>query len=181
MDIVARAKAIILSPATEWTLIEGEPGDVAGLYRSYIAILAAIPPVCRLVGSLLFGTDGLRHGIVSAIVYYLLSLVAIYAVAWIVDALAPTFSGRKDLFSSLKLVGYSFTPGWVAGIFFLIPGLRFLEILGLLLSLYVFYLGVPVMTKAPKDKVLPYTIVALVCGVIAWIIIFWIGHLIIHL
>jgi uncharacterized membrane protein YGL010W len=180
MDIVARAKAIILSPATEWTFIEGEPGDAAGLYRNYIAILAAIPPVCRLVGSLLFGTDRIGHAILSAIVYYLLSLVAIYVVAWIVDALAPTFSGRKDLFSSLKLVAYSFTPAWIVGVFFLIPALRFLAILGLY-SFYLFYLGVPVMTKAPKDKAVAYTIVALVCGVIAWIIIFRIGHLIINI
>ena len=180
MDIVARAKAIILSPATEWTFIEGEPGDVAGLYRNYIAILAAIPAVCRLVGGLLFGTDRIGHAILSAIVYYLLSLVAIYVVAWIVDALAQTFSGRKDFFSSLKLVGYSFTPAWLVGVFFLIPVLRFFAILGLY-SFYLFYVGVPVMTKAPKDKVAAYTIVALVCGVIAWILIFRIGHLIIHL
>ena len=66
-----------------------------GSIRNYIAILAAIPPVCRLVGSVLFGIGGFGHAIVSAIVYYLLSLVAVYVVAWIVDALAPNFSGAK--------------------------------------------------------------------------------------
>jgi hypothetical protein len=182
MDIVARAKAIILSPATEWNVIENESGDIAGLYQNYIAIVAAIPPICMLIGGWVFGIGGFRPGlfggILSAIVTYLLSLVMVYVVAWIVDALAPTFSARKDLFSSLKLVGYSFTPGWVAGVFFLIPALGVLAILGMLYGLYLFYLGVPVLTKAPRDKSVVYTIVAVVCGVVASAIISWIVHLI---
>jgi hypothetical protein len=181
MDIVARARAIILSPATEWNIIEVEPGDVAGLYQNYIAIVAAIPPICMLIGSWIFSINGFRPGlfggIFSAIVSYLLSLVSVYVIAWIVDELAPTFSGRKDFYSSLKLVGYSFTPSWLVGVFFLIPALGFLAILGLY-SLYLFYVGVPAMTKAPRDKSLIYTVVAVVCGIVASVIISWIVHLI---
>jgi len=45
MDIVARAKAIMLTPKTEWPVIEHEPGDPAYLFSNYVAILAAIPAV----------------------------------------------------------------------------------------------------------------------------------------
>ena len=184
MDIVARAKAIILSPATEWTLIEGEPGDVAGLYQNYIAILAAIPPVCMLIGAWLFGIGGFRPGLSEAIALlimrYLLWLVLVYVMTWIVDALAPNFGGRKDFFSSLKLVGYAFTPSWVIGVVFLIPALSFLALLGFLYSLYVLYLGVPAMTKAPQNKALIYTVASVVCCIVAAFIISWIGHSIIR-
>ena len=36
------------------------------------------------------------------------------------------FGGRADFDSAFKLAVYSFTPVWLAGIFLLVPGLRFL-------------------------------------------------------
>ena len=53
--------------------------------------------------------------------------------AWFdaVDALAPSFRSERNLPAALKLAVYSFTPVWLAGIFILIPGLRFLTSLGL--------------------------------------------------
>ena len=44
MDIVARAKGILVEPKAEWPKIEREPGDISYLFSSYVAILAAIPP-----------------------------------------------------------------------------------------------------------------------------------------
>ena len=41
--IVARAKAILLTPKTEWPVIADEPATVADLYKNYIIVLAAIP------------------------------------------------------------------------------------------------------------------------------------------
>ena len=41
----------------------------------------------------------------------------IYLMALIVDALAPTFGGEKNFMQSLKLVAYSYTAAWLAGIF----------------------------------------------------------------
>ena len=42
MDLVERAKAIIMTPKTEWLRIATEPGDPAYLFANYVAILAAI-------------------------------------------------------------------------------------------------------------------------------------------
>ncbi|MEJ0067133.1 MAG: hypothetical protein WDM85_18400 [Caulobacteraceae bacterium] len=41
---------ILLSPKTEWDRIELEPATVKGLYTGYICILAAITPICTLIG-----------------------------------------------------------------------------------------------------------------------------------
>jgi hypothetical protein len=37
--------------------------------------------------------------------------------AIIIDALAPTFLGRKNQENAMKLAVYSMTPAWLAGIF----------------------------------------------------------------
>ena len=46
MNLVERVKAILLQPKSEWPVIEREPGDAGTLFTNYVAILAAIPPVC---------------------------------------------------------------------------------------------------------------------------------------
>jgi len=54
-ELVARALAILTKPDTEWQVIDREPATVGSLFTSYILILAAIPPVCHFIGSVVFG------------------------------------------------------------------------------------------------------------------------------
>jgi hypothetical protein len=81
------------------------------------------------------------------------------------DALAPTFRGQKNRPNALKLATYSMTPVWLAGAFSLIPGLRPLGILGLY-GVYLFWLGVPVLMKAPNERSMPYTGAVAICGIV---------------
>jgi len=50
MDLVQRVKQILLSPRTEWQVIEAEPTTTAELYKTYIIPLAAIGPSRRSLG-----------------------------------------------------------------------------------------------------------------------------------
>jgi hypothetical protein len=174
MNLVERVKNILLTPKTEWPVIDRESGDTAFLFTNYVAILAAIPAVCGFIGASIIGVAGYRSGffggLMSAIISYILAFVGVYVMALIIDALAPSFGGRKDFASALKLVVYSSTAAWVAGIFSLIPALAILGILGLY-SLYLLYLGIPVLMKSPAEKSLVYTIVAIVCALVVWIVI----------
>jgi hypothetical protein len=170
MDLVSRVKNILIDPVNEWRVIDGESGDGITLLKSYVAVLAAIPVLCGFIGSMMIG-GGIFAGLVGAIVSYLLTFVGVYVLAFIVYALAPSFGGRKDFPSALKLVVYSATASWVAGIFLLIPALAVLSLLLGLYSLYLLYLGIPVLMRAPADKSLVYTIVVVVCAAVVWILI----------
>ena len=183
MSLIDRVKNIILTPKTEWPVIDREPGDVAYIFTNYVAILAAIPAICGFIGMSIVGMSvpGLGtvrmpvvSGLLNAIVSYLFTFVSVYVVALIVNALAPTFSGRKNFESALKVTAYSYTPFWICGIFLLIPGLRFLTILGLY-GFYLLWLGLPLLMKSPQDKSLGYTaavvIVAIVIGVVLGLIL----------
>jgi hypothetical protein len=96
--------------------------------------------------------------------------VIVYVVALIVDALAPTFSGRKNFDSALKVTAYSYTPSWLCGFFLLVPGLRFLTILGLY-GLYLLWLGLPVLMKSPQDKSLAYTAAVVISAIVIGIVL----------
>ena len=168
MELVSRVKNIIVTPATEWQAIDRESGDV-GYVFTYVAILAAIPAVCGFIGTKLIGVP-LGTALIAAILGYVLSFVTVYVVALITDALAPSFGGRKDFGSALKLTAYSYTPAWVVGIFSLVPYLGFLAILGLY-GIYLLYLGLPTLMKCPKDRAVLYAVAIVVCAIIISFII----------
>lgn len=165
MNLVERVKNILLSPKDEWPKIAGETETTQSLYTGYIMILAAIGPIAILIQSLAVGA-------ISAIVFYLVSLGICYVVALIVDMLAPTFGGEKNFMQSLKLTAYSYTAAWVGGIFQLLGLLGgLLGLLAALYSLYTFYLGVTVMKKCPPEKAVPYTVVVVLCILVAGAVI----------
>jgi len=162
MALIDRVKNIVLTPKTEWPVIAGETTTVASLYTGYIMILAAIGPLAIAVGVGLFGM-----GLGLALMSYVVALVMTYALAWIVDALAPSFGGEKNLERSLQLVAYSFTAAWLAGIFHLLPVLgSLLSLAGSLYSLYLLYLGAPVMRKCAPEKAAGFTVVVVLCAIV---------------
>jgi hypothetical protein len=168
MNLFERVKAILVSPKSEWRVIAREPGDMASLFANYVAILAAIPAICGLIGWVLMGLP-LGTSILIALVRYVLSFVAVYLVALIIDALSPTFDGAKNFDNALKLAVYSATPFWLAGVFLLIPRLEFLRILGLY-GIYLLWLGVPPVMRVPEQKSLAYTGAIVACIIVIGVI-----------
>ena len=179
MALVDRVKNILLTPRTEWEVIDAEPTTVADLYKGYILPLAAIGPVAQAIGFSVFGMPvpflgtyrtPVGTAVTQAVVTYVLTLVAVFVLALIIDALAPTFNGTPNRIQALKVAAYSYTASWVAGIFMLIPALSLLSILGLY-SLYLLYLGLPILMKAPKEKALAYTAVVVIAGIVLFMLI----------
>ncbi|CAG1011663.1 Inner membrane protein YohC [Burkholderiaceae bacterium] len=179
MNLVQRVKDILLTPKTTWPQIDQEPADVKSLYTSYIVFLAAIPAIASFIGLSLFGIGAfgvnyrvpVMSGLTRMIVGYVLSLGIVFVLALVVDALAPTFGGRKNQVSALKLVAYGTTASFVGGIFGLLPSLSILGIVAAVYSIYLIYLGLPVVMKCPPEKAGGYTAAVVVCGVVAGVLL----------
>jgi hypothetical protein len=179
MNAAARARRILADPSAEWAKIAQESNaefsDVEYLLTSYVARLALIPAVFGLVGACIVGVVVPGRGAVRAPVFdglfgavlgYVLSCATVLVLGLLIQALAPIFGGRRNFDSAFKLAIYSYTPVWLAGIFLLAPGLRFLGVLGLY-GVYLLWTGLSPMMKAPASGVLPYTaVVAASAGVL---------------
>ncbi len=168
--LIARVKAILVTPQTEWPVIEREPTTAADIYKGYVAPLAAIGAIASFIGLSMVGVGGiLRIGVgaalIHAIVSYLLAFVNVWVVAWLIDVLAPTFGGQRDSLRALKVTAYSYTPAWIAGIVGLIPILGILALIASLYGLYLLYLGLPVLMRNPQDKSIGYTVVVVLCAI----------------
>src|SRR5688572_18095254 len=127
MNLVARVKGILLDPKAEWPVIEREQTDTAALLKGYVAILAAIPAVCGFIGASVIGAMGFRtpvlYGIISAVGGYMLTFIGVFVIAFVVDALAEKFGGRKNFGNAMKLASYAPTAAWLASVFTLLPAL----------------------------------------------------------
>ena len=168
--LIARVKAILLTPATEWPVIEREATTASDIYTGYVAPLAAIGAIASFIGWSTFGFGpfrvGIGGGLVHAVLTYLFTFVVVFVVAWLVDALAPTFGGQRDSLRALKVTAYSYTPAWIASVLNLAPPLAVLVLIASLYGLYLFYLGLPVLMRCPKDKALGYTVVIVLCAIV---------------
>ena len=178
--LIARVKNILLTPATEWPVIDAEASSPRAIYMQYVAPLAAIGAIAGFIGNSLIGHSygflavyrtPIVSGLVGAVVGYALAFVGVFIVALIVDALAPTFGGQKDSLKALKVAAYSATPGWVAGILLILPSLALIVGLAGLYGIYLLYLGLPVLMRCPKDKAVVYTVVTFLCMIVVYIVI----------
>jgi hypothetical protein len=174
VSLVERVKNILTTPKTEWTRIDAEPATIGSIYSSYVLILAAIGPIAGLIGQQVFGIGAfgiswkpsIAYSLGSAVFAYVISLVVVYVLAIIIDALATSFGGTKDQLKAFKVAAYSMTPGWVGGIFAIIPMLAWIGMLFGLYGLYLLYLGLPRLMKAPEDKAVIYTVVVVVAYIV---------------
>jgi hypothetical protein len=179
-DLIARIKAILTDPKSEWDRIDTEPATVGSLYTAYIMILAAIPPLARLIHGVVFGYGGfgfsyrpsIPGAVAQAVVSYGLNLAVIFIVALIIDALATNFGGQKSQIQALKVAAFASTASWIAGAFDAVPFLGILALLGALYSLYLLYLGLPRLMKAPQDQALGYTAVTIVVAIVMSVVVY---------
>jgi uncharacterized membrane protein len=179
MNLQTRVINILSKPTQEWPVIASESTDIAALYKEYIIPLAAIPAICGFLGMTLIGVTmplvgQLRTPIVSGlaglIVGYVLSLVGMFLAAFIVDKLAPSFQSSGGIVQALKMVAFSSTPSWVAGVLQLVPLLGALALLAALYGVYLFYVGLPSVMKTPPDKVIPYMVVSMVVIIVIFVV-----------
>jgi hypothetical protein len=188
VGLVQRAMNVLTKPATEWDVIAGETATTQGLFVGYACILALIPFFGSLLGRVIIGglfgggiglVGALIGGLLTGAVTYALTLGVVFAVALIINVLAPSFDAKTDTVQALKVSIYSSTPVWVAGVLAWIPILNFLVyIAAVAYGCYLLYLGIQKVVKPPTEKAIGLTIVVILVEVVLFGIAFWIAFLV---
>ncbi len=174
MNLIDRAKKILLSPKEEWAVIETESTDVATLITGYLIPLALIPAVASFIGYGLIGVGGfatISWGVRYAVISLVTTIGGAIIAAWVINALSASFASRNDFRKALQLVVYSFTPMMVAGILYILPALGILAMLAGIYGLYLLYIGIKPLMQTPDDKVTSYFIVSLLVMMGVYIIL----------
>jgi Yip1-like protein len=184
MALVDRVKQICLAPKTEWPVIAVEHTPPADLVTSYVLPLAAIGSVAGFIGGSMIGRTipfigtyrvPLVAGLGLAIFTFIMAIVSVLVISLIINALAPSFGGEKNTAQAFKVAVYSYTPAWVAGVLQILPFLGILAIFAALYGIYLLYLGLPRLMKCPDDKAIGYTVVVVICGIIVFTCVSFVG------
>ena len=178
MNIINRTKQIILSPKTEWEIINGENDSHIKVFTTYVALLALIPAVASFIGYGILGYNILGYhygsiglGIRHAIIQYITMVGGVYLTAFVIDLLSSNYGSRKNFDKAFSLVAYAYTPTFVGGIFYFYHSLSFLAFLASLFSLYLLYVGLAPMMKTPAEKKTTYFIVSLLVMIAAFFVL----------
>jgi len=172
VNVAWRVKSILADPSAAWPQIEKEGGDAASLLTGYVAWLALIPAVfgfigACIVGAILPGIGAVRAPVMAslsgAVFGYVVTCAAVLVLGLLIDLLAPAFGGRRDFTKAFKLAVYSYTPVWLIGIFLIVPGLRFLGLLGFY-GAYILWTGLPILVSAPEQKIPAFTALMVACA-----------------
>jgi len=180
--LFTRVKDVLFNPKNTWIKIKEDGAGFGQVLTGYAVPLAAIPAIFGMLGYTLVGqryalgpvVGVIRvpfiYALIWAIVTYILILVALYIEGIVINALAPSFSSKQNAVNAFKLAVYAYTPAFVAGILNIFPRLGILVFLISLYSVYLLYLGLPVMMETPKEKVIVYLIVTLIVMIIIYLV-----------
>lgn len=177
--IIKRVVGIITKPNDEWNVIKDESTTIADLYTKYAIILAAIPAIAGFIGNLLIGRSIMGftiripagRALIWAVLMYVLSLVGVYIMGFIIDALAPSFGSQKDMVNSMKVAVYASTAVWVAGVLHIIPALAILVMIAGLYGLYLLYLGIKIVKNPPQEKAAGYFVVVIIVAIVVNVLV----------
>lgn len=179
--VITRARNVLLDPLGEWPAIAAERSSVGEVFNPYVLLLAAIPPFASFLRGSIFRMGrhplGFFAGLRWAIFGWLVSLLAIWLFALVVDALAPAYGGTKDRVQAVKTAAFAHTPVWLAGLFYLFGSLGTVAtVLAGLFSIWLLFLALPHTMKAPHERTVGYTIATVVLGAIVSLALGWLTH-----
>ncbi|MFO7722293.1 MAG: Yip1 family protein, partial [Bacteroidales bacterium] len=119
MNIIERAKNIILHPKQEWVKISEEIPDVKSIALNYVVPLSLIPAIATILGWGLIGkthrawggfattVKGWDYGVSQGVVSFISTLLAVFIAALVIDMLAPSFKSEKNFGKSFQLVAFA--------------------------------------------------------------------------
>ncbi len=171
--LFARVTGVLFKPSETFDRIADETDSVPAIFTGYVAPLAAIGPVCRIIGASVIGIGPWGAGvpvpwvwsILAAVIEYVLNLGVVFLLGFVIHTLASRFDARRDVLGAFKLAAYVLTPVYLAGVFNLVPAVGFLVWLGLY-GVYLIHAGLPWLMKAPASRNLLYTAAVAVCGLL---------------
>lgn len=172
---LSRAYGLLRDPKKEWEQIRAEETTVPNILLGYVAPLAAIPPICDLIGSSLFNRmlqDAPGDALIRAVVTWIVSIGLVFFLGVLTNAVAENFEGDKDDLAAQKLAAYSLTPAFLSGFFSLWPPLWWLSLFALAAMVFLMYRGLPILMKAPPERALAYAATVTTTAMVALIIVF---------
>jgi len=179
--LASRARSVLFEPRATFKEVDGEFTKPGAIWGRYILPLAALGPIAGGIGRLVFGqrialttltsSVSISAAITWAIISFLLSLAAVFVLTQVISLLAPGFGGQKNDVQALKVAAYASTPVWLSGVFSIYARLVMVGVIVSAYSLYLLFVGLPILMKVPQDRSMGYTAVVIIAAVVIFLLV----------
>lgn len=173
--ILSRAWGLLREPKKEWEQIRSEETTVPNILLGYVAPLAAIPPICDLIGSALFNRliqIDPGEALIRAVITWIVSIGLVFFLGVLINAVAENFEGDRNDLAAQKIAAYSLTPAFLSGVFSLWPPLWWLSLFALAAMVFLMYRGLPILMKAPIERAMGYAATVTIAVMVGGIVLF---------
>lgn len=155
---------ILFNPEAEWQKIRDRNDTVLSHYIRYLIFIAGLPPLAWYYGSTQIGwvLSGREIKLVPEsamqimILFYIAILVGISVLGYMVHWMSETYEAESSSFSKgVGIAAYTCTPMFVCGLIGFYPILWLDIVLGIgaaCYTVYLLYLGVPIVMDIPKER-----------------------------
>jgi Yip1 domain len=170
--MLSRAWGLLRDPKAEWEQIRAEETTIPNILIGYVAPLAALPPLCGLLGSILFQskTTNLASGLIVAIVTWLVGIAMVFLLGIIISVIAENFDSERDELAAQKIAAYALTPFFLSTVALLWPPLLWVPILALGVMVYLIYRGLPPLMKTPPDRAMAYAATITIAALVTFVL-----------
>ncbi len=169
---------LLTQPRQEWEKIHTEEESVGECYLRHVLPLAALSPVAGIFGTTLIGwqigssvpvTLTVGSAVQIGIVYYLSILFSVFMIGVVIRWMGETYGAEQSLSRCVALAAYTATPLFLVGAMQLYPVLWVNFIVGLpalAYTVYLLYMGVPVMMEIPTERGFLFASAVLAVGLV---------------
>ena len=168
--LLSHAFGLFTHPDQEWVSIRKEHENPTRLYIAYIAILAAIAPICAYISTAHFGWSVGSERLIKlteisavqlSVLTYVAMLVGAFALGYAINWMARTYGAKEEHVPSngIALAAYSCTPLFLAGFALLYPVPWFNAAVFLAAACYgawLMYDSLPIVMGIEKERAVMY-------------------------
>lgn len=162
-DLVEHVWGLLRHPGDEWAEIKARHYRL-GTLLTHVMLLAAIPVICAFIGSTQFGWRvgdspvvrlTAQSGLLIAVLYYAVILVATFSIGWMIHWMGGTYGAQQPLSQCLALAAYIPVPLFLIGLFQIIP-VAWINLVvalpALAYTVFLLYTGIPVVMEIPAER-----------------------------
>lgn len=173
-SLIEKVKELLTKPAEFLVKAKDEQTSLKELIMGYAIYLAAIPALGNFIGYAVIGRSifghtvryPMKYAVPHAILWYAASIALIIGVVFITQKLSTSFGGNGDIDIAARAIVYSYTPAWVAGVFYIIPALSVIAMIAGFYSLYLLWISTEKILDIPENKRMTFMIVLVIAMVL---------------
>ncbi len=167
---------LILYPISVWDRIKAEQISESDLFSRHMVPVALVPVIAGFLGLIFIGKNFFQS-LIWAVLFFVIAIGGIYFFTEVVQFIGKGFKAQTERIVVLQLVAYALTPIYLAGIFFLIPPLYGLSIVGIF-GFYLYWIGFQKVINCPEKELFNYSFITLVLFILTVILIYLLPALI---